>query len=389
MTLVILTTLGAGKYEEATYQWADRAPLRTKLVSAALKGWFPQATVKVLCTPRALQENGALLSELLPDHQSLPIANGENDAHNWQLFQTVADSVPNGAEVIFDITHGFRSLPVVTLLALSYLRAVKNVTVRGVVYGAWERGRAPDDVTPVFDLTPMLGLLDWASAAERFIDTGDARRIVTLLNEQPTLASVNGPISELSSALGAQRPAEASHAAQQLRKAVKKIKRGTLPPEQQQFALALDHIEDRFDGIAHGQEAYTNDPVRVLRGQYHQIQFYLRGGQYAQAIGLTREWLLSVRLWKAGRDIWPSSARTEHRVAQLPSMTSPEWRDFAALWSRTLPLRNRFAHFHTEPDKERSPSADDIQDIQDIAARLARAVEPLGLQLTPEPARPA
>ncbi|MFB9991970.1 TIGR02221 family CRISPR-associated protein [Deinococcus oregonensis] len=291
------------------------------------------------------------------------------------------NAIPEGSTVYMDVTHGFRSLPIVTLLALAYLRSVRGVKLAGVLYGAFEAGQA---ITPVFDLTPFVSLLDWASAAERFIDTGDARKMTRLLAGQPNLEAVAAPLAQLSGALAFQRPVEASRAARALRKQIKKVPLAKLPMEQGQFALALEHIEQRFEGIAHGQDAHHSDPVRVLKGQYRQIQFYVRGGQYAQAVELMYEWLISVRFWGLEEShIWTRTAR--QKTPPLSRITGkPEWSSYSSVWTEINQLRNRFAHFNEferNLDEVLTPHRQLENDIQALISRLPAAVRPLGLEL--------
>lgn len=297
MSLIILTTLGAGDYKEAIYCWQDYPQHSTRLVSAALAKWFPEAEIKVLLTPFAKQRNGALLQELLPQAQALPIANGETEEDNWKLFQTVADAIPEGAEVIFDVTHGFRSLPIVTLLALSYLRIVKGVKLRAVVYGAWQAGQ---ESTPIFDLTPFVALLDWAQAASRFQDTGDARLFKHLLEmkRQASYNAVSRQLETLSQAMFSNRGLAVPDEAAKLMRVLKQAQEGQLESHQRPFALVMQQLEQQVSALAAPAE---EDKLR-LEAEYALIGWYAERGHYPQALSLAREWLISVRQWhKLGR----------------------------------------------------------------------------------------
>ena len=86
----------------------------------------------------------------------------------------------NGDRLIFDITNGFRSLPVVALLAISYLKVVKNVKIEGLVYGAFD---PENNHTPIYDLLPIIGLLDWITATDKFIKTGNGQELSGLIKE--------------------------------------------------------------------------------------------------------------------------------------------------------------------------------------------------------------
>lgn len=179
--MIILSSLGTGRYREARYQSEHHAEdVTTGLFATVLHKWHPEAKIKILATKAAREsENGRYLQEHHPDFELVDIPEGRNEAEAWALFETLADPavLPEGERVIFDITHGLRSLPMLGFLALSYLRVVRNITIEKVYYGALELtpkgGEKP--LTPVVDLTPLVNLLDWAQAAKRFQDTGDAR----------------------------------------------------------------------------------------------------------------------------------------------------------------------------------------------------------------------
>ena len=118
--MIILTNLGTSEYEPATYQWGVREKRKAQLFAAALHFWYPTARVKALVTEEAENKNGLLLLKSIPDVERIPISKGQSDEENWELFDTIVEAVPEGEEVLFDVTHGFRSLPIVTLLALSF-----------------------------------------------------------------------------------------------------------------------------------------------------------------------------------------------------------------------------------------------------------------------------
>ena len=164
-----------------------------------------EATVKAVSTELAWERQGTLLSELLPAVERLPIPDGATEDELWQIFNVLVAAIPAGETVIFDITHGFRSQPVLSLLVASFLRVAKGIRLEALLYGAYERDR---ENSPVFDLTPFVAMLDWANATERFLETGDARKIASLIREQrkSPLNSVAARLTDLSEALALARP---------------------------------------------------------------------------------------------------------------------------------------------------------------------------------------
>lgn len=60
---------------------------------------------------------------------------------------------------------------------LSYSKALKNVTIKGIYYGALEAKGKSTGIVPVFDLTACNDIMDWTVAADSFIHYGNSDRI--------------------------------------------------------------------------------------------------------------------------------------------------------------------------------------------------------------------
>ncbi|MXX09843.1 MAG: TIGR02221 family CRISPR-associated protein [Nitrospira sp. SB0677_bin_15] len=95
---------------------------------------------------------------------------GKNAEEQYNILDTVADAVPNGA-VSFDVTHGFRHLGMVGFLSAFMLERVRNLAVRDLWYGALDM--TENGVTPVLKLDGLTHVQRWVSALDRFDATGD------------------------------------------------------------------------------------------------------------------------------------------------------------------------------------------------------------------------
>lgn len=125
----------------------------------------------------------------LPEMAPKRIPNGEHEDELWEIFRIVGDAVPKDSELFFDITHSFRSLPVLMTTLLNYLREVKGVRPAGCYYGAFEKLGRRDQVeqmplekrdAPIFDLTRFLDLNDWTDAIGQFTDYGRTEGLLKL-----------------------------------------------------------------------------------------------------------------------------------------------------------------------------------------------------------------
>lgn len=135
--------------------------------------------------------------------KSVDIPTGKSEKELWTIFEKVLANIDQGDEIVFDITHSFRSIPMLAIIILNYAKFVKGCHLKGIYYGAVEVLGHPRDLTnidlekrnaPIFDLTPFVNLLDWTTAIDRFINTGDARSISKLTKEDAKAIGIKGDI---------------------------------------------------------------------------------------------------------------------------------------------------------------------------------------------------
>lgn len=119
----------------------------------------------------------------------IEIPEGKSEAEIWAIFSIVFRALEQDDEVIFDITHAFRSIPMLAIVILNYAKVMKNVALTGIYYGAFEVLGSQYDAknipvdqrqVPIYDLTAFDQLLDWCAAVDRFAAAGDAALINTL-----------------------------------------------------------------------------------------------------------------------------------------------------------------------------------------------------------------
>jgi CRISPR-associated DxTHG motif protein len=179
----LIAFLGTGEYKCATYRWNDHT-YETSFVQEAFVHWLKPEATCVLLTEKARARHWNDLSQRLQGHTQIvevDIPDGKSEAELWRIFEKISDAVCEGDQIAFDITHSFRSLPVIALLTIAYLKQVKGVKVQYVLYGAYEA--LDNQGAPVFDLTPFADLLDWLAAAKMFMATGDSSELGQLIQE--------------------------------------------------------------------------------------------------------------------------------------------------------------------------------------------------------------
>jgi len=105
----------------------------------ALRELFGPDELLVALTPGARKKHGAALGEAC-SFAPVEVPPATDEAAWWRIFNALTEAVPEGTTLLVDVTHGFRSQPFLSLAVVAYLRAVKDVEVERIVYGAFEAG---------------------------------------------------------------------------------------------------------------------------------------------------------------------------------------------------------------------------------------------------------
>ena len=118
----------------------------------------------------------------LPVHLSV-IPYGRDLPEQIDILRRIAAYVGPDEDVILDITHAFRHLPVLAMVAAHYLERVRGAKVSAIYYGAFEM-KDQDGITPVINLHGLLQLMDWVQALAAYEKDGDYGVFSQLLREE-------------------------------------------------------------------------------------------------------------------------------------------------------------------------------------------------------------
>jgi CRISPR-associated Csx2 family protein len=110
---------------------------------------------------------------------SKDIPDGNNEDEIWKIFENVFSIINEKDEVYFDITHAFRSIPMLVMVLINYSKFLKKVSVKSITYGNWENANE-DNFSPIIDLTAFSELQDWTNAANDFVSFGNADKLLEL-----------------------------------------------------------------------------------------------------------------------------------------------------------------------------------------------------------------
>ena len=378
-----LTFLGAGRYETVTYVWEERSHT-TRLFPEALAQIFEPEKVIVFVTERAKSSRASkseptyveTLQDKLGDRvEWVDIPEGRSEQELWEIFDKVASAVNDGDIVLLDITHALRSIPMIVFAVAAYLRRTRDVTIERIVYGAYEVRQPsrmppqPEDRAPIFDLTPLLELLDWTGGAEALLKRGDAgliaEKIITAhqilrrtgAGTPEKLKPLGQKLHALSQALHLSRPREVMRLAHKLLPLLEKT-RTEFEQWAKPFALLASQIWSELEPLAFARPDELSR--ENLEKQLGLVEYYLRKGLLVQAVTLAREWVVSYALLCRGAGDWlrrADRAEAEEALgaaaarAKGENVEPPEWvaqlscsAELAHFWGELSNLRNALAH---------------------------------------------
>lgn len=229
---VFLSFLGTNDYVPCNYAFGNETISDVRFVQEACvrhfcKDWSAKDVIFICVTDEAFQKNwednghtkrdGSIIpadglesrlrqiENLSPEFRPVSIPSGKSEEEIWDIFEKVFGLFQNGDELYLDITHAFRSIPMLAMAVLSYAKVMRNITVHSFSYGAME---ALGDIhtvrempveqrnVPVFDLTPLASLQDWVSAVDQFTTTGDGRKISALSEKKVRAIKKATPVED-------------------------------------------------------------------------------------------------------------------------------------------------------------------------------------------------
>ena len=230
MARVYLSFLGTNDYIPCAYYSSDGLGVpnvrfvQEATVQLFCKAWSQEDRILIFTTDEAYrknwEDNGHTDSDgktpereglkrrlgrlgLQPSIQNVAIPEGKTEQEIWRIFQVLFESFGSSDRAIFDITHSFRSIPMLAMVVLNYAKVMKGLSVESIYYGAFETLGSHQQASkmplehrrvPIFDLTAFDALLDWTLAIDRFLEAGDATRACQLaMNEvRPLLRDSRG-----------------------------------------------------------------------------------------------------------------------------------------------------------------------------------------------------
>lgn len=259
----------------------------------------------------------------------IPITNlptGTTEDEIWQIFQTVYDQIEPNDQIVFDITHALRSIPMLVLSLIHYAKFLKNIQVNGIYYGVYEPQTKPA-VFPILKLTTFATLQDWTSGADAFINFGSSKKISSLLVEEARFIQFNTFLSNVTNNFSTSRGGKivSGKDFNQIQTQIQKIQNSDLLNP---FRILLEKVKQK---IAVFQSPKKADESSIINNLFNAVQWCIDHNLTQQGFTLLQEGIFTITLVKLGLD---HSNKTNRMVVsscfKAYKLPQEEWKDAAA-----------------------------------------------------------
>ncbi|BCD68474.1 TIGR02221 family CRISPR-associated protein [Nitratiruptor sp. YY09-18] len=291
---ILISLLGKGLYQKenkkydyslTSYKIEDKI-IQSKLVGDALRRLYNPDKIFIVGTVESLWN---LADEYIRDYEKVIIPFGKNSEEFWKVFEVLISLDVDNSEIYFDITHGFRSLPLFISTILQFFKNFKNTEIKGVYYGIFEAKEG--DITPIVNMLPFIELNQWIESANIFKKYGDGREIAQLISKKVREHKGDEeyhPISTLANKFDIYTKSVGFAAADIYLETIKEIeekleKIGNVPNDIKSFSFIIDELKKETKNFD------FNLPKWQLYLTISNVLFHKN--RYAQALTILRETL--------------------------------------------------------------------------------------------------
>ncbi len=346
---LILGTAGSG-WDALLDAFWDRHPSDEAFSEVA--PWFDRIKPRVLggtVSPGDLSAAPAGLADVL-GVKALRlelIGDCREREEQYELMNVLMRHTGQDDEIILDITHSYRHLPVLASFMLMPLQWLRNARVTGIYYGAFDM-RTGDGLVPVVDLSLSGHYAQTSAACAAYRLTGDYRSLAALYpRAQPEIerASFLEEINQMAKAQGpagqARKNLESETSPDPLRNAVK------------------EELRDAF--------AWSQTPGGLERRLFKKVEDLVARGERLRPILLLCELVMvHIAMVHCGCRDWTAyNERMRDRVKDQLDKLNPADR---RAWERLRDARNALAHMTVSGNADARQALNDEQSFNAFAA---------------------
>jgi len=224
-------------------------------------------------SPLAIPHRDAIEKALGKDSKVVLIKYGLDEKEireNINIILALQEHLQKNDELIVDVTHSFRSLPMYMMNLLIYLKNVsnKNISISHIHYGMFEVKEELGFV-PIIDLKTTMDVNDWMIGAYSFSQFGNAYTIARLMKEENK--SVTTLLTEFSDLMNLNYLFAIQNIAQRL-SAIRKMEYNTMLPQLIINPIVNDFVE-KFN--VHDERKHALFQLKVARWQLNHKKYAL------------------------------------------------------------------------------------------------------------------
>jgi len=311
MRKVFLSFLGLGQYDKeqqkyvyrkTVYEFNEKISSPTKFVQVAeqeLLGWDYFDILYIVATKKSIKAHYDFLQKQLSrcrgDIELIHLDGDMSGFGQWIWFEKIFRKIKERDKLCVDLTHGYRSIPIVFSAAINFLQKTKSVQVTNVFYGAYEHDK---ERAPLVDMNSFFDINIWADAVTRLTDDADAGGIakaaLTTNKHQFSELADDKFVTACSEVTQKIKSVDVNNVSDEVNVLLNQMEsmKEKCSPEAE---ILLDLVRDKFTSIAD-----TSNPDKTGYSlQYFQIQLelarlLLEHDLFMQAFTVMREWLSSL-----------------------------------------------------------------------------------------------
>ena len=369
---ILISILGKGQfnknkksydYQLTQYQIENNEPIESKLVSDILRKHFLFEKIYIVGTEESLWN---IADEFIGEknYEKVFIPYGKNENEFWKIFEKLTKLDVKNSEIYFDITHGFRSIPIFISTLLNFFTKVRNAKIKGVYYGIFEAKE--NGITPVVNILPFLEMNRYIDAFYLFKKYSDGREIADIIKEKFSSIPINekkeyGKIRQLSKELEFYSKSIGFSAVKFYHDSLERIEKNInqinkIPTNLKAIEFLIEDLEREskvFDDLTYEWEK-SLESVKILYNK----------NRYAQALTILRETVLTYLLeadnFEIGKLDYFNEELREQKLSSLLKKDSDNLKnkydleyfekEFIELYQQIRELRNRSNHAFIKKD---------------------------------------
>ena len=331
MQKIYLAFLGMGGkngYEETVYTLDGKCAIKTRFVQAAEieligRDYFDRVIIVVTENSKNLNYEGLIeafkaiqMNTDIVDDPPVIISEDMSAKGQWTWFEEILKRIQKGDELTVDLTHGYRSIPIVFSTAIYFLQKARDVRLKAVYYGAYEQDKQNP---PIIDMKEFYLINEWAEGVSRLVEDADARKIAELSRESSgfDVKVLNNPelVQALNDLTDVIRNVDIHNVSEKVRRVLCLIADRTSGVSSAENML-LELLEGKFLSMS------TTAPINGYSRDYFLIQLeiihlLLDHRLFMQAFTVMREMIGSIGLIGEKKKIFSSAGKSLRRKADI------------------------------------------------------------------------